>query len=346
AENEQDRRKAKKRIVHVVVSLILCGLLFGMLTITGLVAPRGVGGRQITISTRNIGLNRLSPIRFNGMAVNMEVGRVVSADDSIIVAQQSPYQEGWMLYGESEGEIEVTAYIYLRGERIRTVSQIIRVMEVGQIGGGNGGGGGGYGSSQIVGDMGFAWPLAVRSDGSYNHFGLRSAINQHHFGIDLPRGMRNMVPNTTMHAVYHGVVVQTTDRVVRIRHTRPGGFQIGTRNFPHLYSYYLTYRPQDWGGTLHNRIDVSQGQTVTRGQVIGIIGNLLHFEIRTWDFNDWSLVNSNIQPGVRAPSFNTPRALSMGSREVTAFEHWSGRLNPLWVLGGTVASPVVDLMPL
>ncbi|MCL2570179.1 MAG: N-acetylmuramoyl-L-alanine amidase [Firmicutes bacterium] len=134
AENEQDRRKAKKRIVHVVVSMVLVGVLFGMLTLSGLMDgfTPGQGGRWITITTRNIGLGQFTPVRFDG-PLNMVVTNITSADVSIARMTSTPSDDGmdWMIYGESLGSVVITATVYTSDGVRRIVTQEVRVFEIG-----------------------------------------------------------------------------------------------------------------------------------------------------------------------------------------------------------------------
>ncbi|MCL2570265.1 MAG: hypothetical protein FWE16_03610, partial [Firmicutes bacterium] len=131
AENEQDRRKAKKRIVHVVVSLILCGLLFGMLTITGLVAPRGRGGSPFIITTANAALDRPSPINVERNRRNVAIlgftisPTVVDGTGSATVEENDGV---WVIIGEETGSVSLTVDVYEGTTQVGSTTRNVNIF--------------------------------------------------------------------------------------------------------------------------------------------------------------------------------------------------------------------------
>ncbi|MCL2570361.1 MAG: cell wall hydrolase [Firmicutes bacterium] len=178
AENEQDRRKAKTRIVHVVVSMILVGLLFGMLTLSGLMDGFTPGrGHGYTLHVAGVGVDSETPVRIrrnNIHELHMFEGYTVEYEFTSgggYVTTRKDTQGRLILQGVSPGAVTIRVTIWFTGEeRERAIlSQQFRVFEIGS--GGNGGG-----NFTVDLPPGTVWggsaadmpPFAVGSGGSTN----------------------------------------------------------------------------------------------------------------------------------------------------------------------------------
>ncbi|MCL2569956.1 MAG: peptidoglycan DD-metalloendopeptidase family protein [Firmicutes bacterium] len=308
AENGEKRKAAKKRIVNVVVSLILIGILAGAMMIPEMGAaegPLGEGGFQMTVRPR--------AIAEDGTPARVQVFRgpldITSRHRLDVTMESGPYDEGenpdffatlegsgnnWIISGNRQGEVYLVVRVYDGNRLVGSLRQYVVIMPLGGIDGGgpgNGGGGGIGGMPTPPGDGRLAFPIrmvrqgetAVIPPNSHKPFGANSTSSfgrpngggRHHMGVDLQntngRGFRQAV-----FAIAEGDVVQRA-----IGHNGGAGNLVTIRHSPNLYSRYIHL-----DSIMSN---VQNGGRVQRGQQIGNMGitgsvqswGHLHFEMGT-----------------------------------------------------------------